>query len=593
MAEVVQRNLEARLDELDELERKGLFSREEIRTIVRKRRNFEYQINRRIVQKEDYLRYIQYEISLDMLRRKRKKRVQIISPKSTVDYSIVQHVHHLFQLATNRFKGDLKLWLQYAQYCEKVGSLRQLSQVYGQALCYHSHNAGLWISAAKAEFEVNKNISAARTVMLKALRVNPDTKQVWHEYFRLELLYVDKVLKRRQILGIDFSETDHEVVSDAVLQHKAASIVFHQAMETISGDVLFCIRFLSICQLFEQTTSVQNEIYEHLVEQHNNNEEARDVLARKPLSDYFYSAEKETVTKSENAEKAARKDCRRLYKAAVTDISTAKMWTFFLRFVLDWCKQKMPEKTTTTCYKQLLELMEQASSLGCLSVEMWHHRIEVNLRLGFTDDALTCSVSATSDHSDSLDLWMKCAKLHCLLCEGSPDTEDIFEHALQSVSQKDSLPLWSMWTEYCQSACPEKVETVFQRASNADKIVSEVMNSCYLEWKCHTAGIKEARQTFQRLIKYNSVPLSLYLTLIQLEVTQPRCHMKRLRLVYEKAVQDHGSLSVDLWIQYIKSELQMEGGRPGKVPELHWRALRSLEGEQASLFVEQYTLLTV
>ena len=34
MAEVVQRNLEARLDELDELERKGLFSREEIRFAV-------------------------------------------------------------------------------------------------------------------------------------------------------------------------------------------------------------------------------------------------------------------------------------------------------------------------------------------------------------------------------------------------------------------------------------------------------------------------------------------------------------------------------------------------------------------------------
>lgn len=39
-------------------------------------------------------------------------------------------------------------------------------------------------------------------------------------------------------------------------------------------------------------------LYCSLVEQHNNNEEARDVLARKPLSDYFYSAEKETVTKS-------------------------------------------------------------------------------------------------------------------------------------------------------------------------------------------------------------------------------------------------------------------------------------------------------
>ncbi|XP_020606073.1 U3 small nucleolar RNA-associated protein 6 homolog [Orbicella faveolata] len=72
MAEYVHQNLEGMLPELEELERMGVFSSDEIRTIIRKRREFEYRLQKRIVQKTDFLRYMQYEINLDLLKKKRK-----------------------------------------------------------------------------------------------------------------------------------------------------------------------------------------------------------------------------------------------------------------------------------------------------------------------------------------------------------------------------------------------------------------------------------------------------------------------------------------------------------------------------------------
>ena len=39
--------------------------------------------------------------------------------------------------------------------------------------------------------------------MQRALRLNPDDQSLWHEYFRLELLYVEKIKMRRRILGVD------------------------------------------------------------------------------------------------------------------------------------------------------------------------------------------------------------------------------------------------------------------------------------------------------------------------------------------------------------------------------------------------------
>lgn len=40
-------------------------------------------------------------------------------------------------------------------------------------------------------------------LMQRGLRLNPTDELLWHEYFRLELLYVEKIKLRRRVLGVD------------------------------------------------------------------------------------------------------------------------------------------------------------------------------------------------------------------------------------------------------------------------------------------------------------------------------------------------------------------------------------------------------
>lgn len=44
-------------------------------------------------------------------------------------------------------------------------------------------NSGLWITAAKFEFEERNNIVAARTLFQQGLRVNPTAQKLWLEVF--------------------------------------------------------------------------------------------------------------------------------------------------------------------------------------------------------------------------------------------------------------------------------------------------------------------------------------------------------------------------------------------------------------------------
>ena len=54
--------------------------------------------------------------------------------------------------------------------------------------------------AASWEFEKNGNALSGRTLLQRGLRINGESKKLWLEYFRLELLYLEKLRERRKIL---------------------------------------------------------------------------------------------------------------------------------------------------------------------------------------------------------------------------------------------------------------------------------------------------------------------------------------------------------------------------------------------------------
>lgn len=73
MAEYAQKAIEEMLPEVDRMRKIGLFSIEETRAIMKKRKRFEYKTQRRTKEKEVYLQYIQYEISVQQLVKLRRE----------------------------------------------------------------------------------------------------------------------------------------------------------------------------------------------------------------------------------------------------------------------------------------------------------------------------------------------------------------------------------------------------------------------------------------------------------------------------------------------------------------------------------------
>lgn len=78
-----------------------------------------------------------------------------------------------------------------------------LQQALAQAIRFHPKVPGVWIYAAAWEFDNNLNAAAARALMHSGLRACPTSEDLWVEYLRMELTYLNKLKARKVVLGED------------------------------------------------------------------------------------------------------------------------------------------------------------------------------------------------------------------------------------------------------------------------------------------------------------------------------------------------------------------------------------------------------
>lgn len=76
-------------------------------------------------------------------------------------------------------------------------------QILAQAIRLHPKVPEVWIYAAAWEFDHNLNVTAARALMQNGLRVCPKAEDLWVEYLRMELTYINKLKARKVALGED------------------------------------------------------------------------------------------------------------------------------------------------------------------------------------------------------------------------------------------------------------------------------------------------------------------------------------------------------------------------------------------------------
>ncbi|KDE05313.1 hypothetical protein MVLG_04344 [Microbotryum lychnidis-dioicae p1A1 Lamole] len=210
--EKVQLSLERFLPELRDLERKEIFSKDEITEIVSQRRRFETALASRAVKPIDYLRYIDYETKLEKLRKKRASRTKTTTKKTLSDHSIAAHVTHLHRLSTRRFPSSLQLWDAFLGHALEQASPHLVSRTLSTAIAMHPTHAPYWLMASRWESEGDErgqgggNDEAARRLCMRALRFLKGSGQsehlVWNEWIRVECAFAERLRARWALLGI-------------------------------------------------------------------------------------------------------------------------------------------------------------------------------------------------------------------------------------------------------------------------------------------------------------------------------------------------------------------------------------------------------
>ena len=182
MAELVQQNLELMLPELEQMERVQLLSKDEIKQLLKRRKTFEYALQRREKRQEDFLEYIQYEIALLDLISLRRKKIGYFHKKDDIDLAVAKRINKMFKIIEHRFGGqDEKIYLSHVDFLKKMNWKEHVGKTYKVMLRQHVYKPELWITAAKYEFEGEMNADSARKIFLEGLRFNKDSKALYRE----------------------------------------------------------------------------------------------------------------------------------------------------------------------------------------------------------------------------------------------------------------------------------------------------------------------------------------------------------------------------------------------------------------------------
>eukprot|EP01069_Polyplicarium_translucidae_P003737 Polyplicarium_translucidae@DN2395_c0_g1_i1.p1 len=233
MSDLAQKVLEHSVEEFLDLEEKQIFSQTEIKEIAAKRKRHEFQIVGQMRCVGDFLDYIESEINLEVERAERSWRLGW-RDDSVSDRSLVKRLHFIFLRALRAVPEDRTLWLQYVDFCLQSRSARAVEASTLKALQLHPMHADFWIIAADRQLQLGA-IVAARNLLLRGIRANDKSVELWKELLRLEFYGLLEVSTAKA------AKSEEGEVAPQPPSASAATVVFRSgisALEAAEGDLL-------------------------------------------------------------------------------------------------------------------------------------------------------------------------------------------------------------------------------------------------------------------------------------------------------------------------------------------------------------------
>lgn len=607
MADFVRHVLEDMVPELEDLENRGYFNKAEIRQIVQKRQDFEYSLRRRAALKADFLRCIDYEMALERLRQLRRKERTISGPSTLADHCIVRRIHFIYERMLRKFRGDLSLWSRWLAFCQKTKSTRQTSKVLTRALQLHPLSPALWTYAASWEFETNGNAVAARALMQRGLRMCKDATALWHEYFRMELLYAARLVARRQVLGLTLGAAEQDDAAEAVLKGAVAKVVYNNAVAVIPGLLGFRARFLEILESVELPgkEELEGHILDDIASAFAGTPGAVDLEARRRMR----AAER----RGAGAAEAAREGLE-VFEAALESASSPALWDATVAFIENQVQAAIAAGDATHALamaEQCLATFSKAIGAGQASESIMLAWPRATMRLGRVEEALA-AVDAVEDAcaaAGETPAAVACQRIS-LRALGSAAglsgvesaTPEQLVKLIKATGDGRQPEVWlaalrvAVGAGHSLGAFGELL--IHQQQGAATGPVKGGMGTpaaALFSAMWNTEGQNAARKLYKTLFALPLPGAELVHAVLDAELALAEAGgagalaPRQLREVFESGVGAYGSADVDLWLRYLRFEQRQPGGPLGG--KVHWRAVKALDNADA--FVARAQLIQI
>ncbi|TGJ83823.1 hypothetical protein E0Z10_g4974 [Xylaria hypoxylon] len=193
VAEKARFYLEQAVPQLREFEAKGIFNPDEIRSLVRKRTDYEHIVLSPGNKAQDWLNYVAWERSLEALRAKRCRRLEI---RASTKHIGEGRVFGILERSVNRHPGSMELWKEYLSYATKMRATKRYRKVMTRALRMHPAKPELWVLAGQRSAS-NGDMRAARGFFMRGSRFCTRDPTVWLAYAKCEMEWLEKMEARK------------------------------------------------------------------------------------------------------------------------------------------------------------------------------------------------------------------------------------------------------------------------------------------------------------------------------------------------------------------------------------------------------------
>lgn len=567
MAEQVNKRIEDMINELEQMKRTELFNDEEIREISRKRKEFEYHIQRRVKQKEDYVRYISYELALLEDISLRRKLTKLSEKKKEIEMTIARRLNRLFKQFIYRFQNEIEIYFEYIRFCKGVGFNQAISGIIGQMLQMHGDKPKMWQMASKWESEEENNLNNARNFLVKGIQRHPDSEVLYLELFNIEIMQL-----------VFNSETDEEKEK----QLKRTEIVWRNGIKNIDKES-FLFELFDTCLKYDVGDPLKSDIKAEIWAR-KDKKEVWSYIASKELEGCHWE-EIEQYLDDENNFPDKINNFIGVYEEALLQFPDEKLCTKYIHELLN-----VDEKICSDYQKinAVKHAWTYGHEHGLLTDDMYTFGIEM---------LKTANDVSNEELLEILDIATKRKPLLRSVWEQklllNKDNEKkmigILQEAVKSLKAEDSLHVYNLVLDNIESK--EILKSLLMKFLNCDNAILLAVKPKLLQQMYKHNGLNAARDMYKELIKMPPPQIEVHAVMIDIEKSQEKINEKNIRKCFEMAVQHHGSDNVDLWTDYMKFE--MESGKAQAAPLIYRRAVGLLKKELVDQFIKEQTLAKI